>query len=323
MPDIPGNISTTSVITVGGSLSDALEINGDHDWIRVDLVAGQKITITLNGITLEDPYLRLYDASGTTLLAENDDISTGGNRNSKIVFTATTTGSYYLDVAAFNNAYVGTYQLNVVNWTPPPVATYATIADQLVNGYWGGDNHHFAVTQGGSISVNLTGLTAPGQNLARQALLLWGDVIGISFNEVATGGQIVFDDNAAGAYSDGIWSGGITSSANVNVSTQWLTNNGTSLNSYSFQTYLHEIGHALGLGHAGNYNSTADYATDALFANDAWSSSIMSYFDQTENTYYAGLGYSRLYATTPMVADIRAIQTLYGLSPMRVVVDRP
>ena len=52
MPDIAGNVTTTSVIAVGNSLSDTLEVNGDHDWIRVDLVAGQKVTITLNGVTL-------------------------------------------------------------------------------------------------------------------------------------------------------------------------------------------------------------------------------------------------------------------------------
>ena len=103
MPDIPGNSSTTTVITIGGTVSDVLEVIGDHDWIRVDLVAGQKVTITLNGVTLEDPYLRLRDASGN-LLAQNDDISAGVVRDSKIVYTATTTGTYYLDVGAFNEA---------------------------------------------------------------------------------------------------------------------------------------------------------------------------------------------------------------------------
>ena len=223
MPDIPGNSSTTTVITIGGTVSDVLEVIGDHDWIRVDLVAGQKVTITLNGITLVDPYLRLRDASGN-LLAQNDDISSGVVRDSKIVYTATTTGTYYLDVGAFNEAYTGTYQLHIENYTPPPVASYAQIADFLVNGYWGGDRHHFDISQSNVITVNLTGLTAPGQNLAREALLVWSDVIGVTFNEVTTGGQIVFDDNQAGAFSDGVWSGGITSSARVNVSTQWLTN---------------------------------------------------------------------------------------------------
>ena len=313
MPDIPGNSSTTTVITIGGTVSDVLEVIGDHDWIRVDLVAGQKVTITLNGITLVDPYLRLRDASGT-LLAQNDDISAGVVRDSKIVYTATTTGTYYLDVGAFNEAYTGTYQLHIENYTPPPVASYATIADHLSSGYWGGDSHHFDVSQSRTITVNLTGLTTPGQNLAREALLVWSDVIGVTFNEVTTGGQIVFDDNQAGAFSDGVWSGGITSSARVNVSTQWLTNYGTSLTGYSFQTYIHEIGHALGLGHAGFYNTTAIYPDDALFANDAWPVSIMSYFDQTENSYFAGLGFTRLFATTPMIADIRAVATLYGLS---------
>ena len=112
MPDILGNSSTTSTITVGGSVSDVLEVNGDHDWFRIELVAGQKITIFLDGITLEDSLVSIRDSAGN-LLAENDDISSGVLRDSKLVFTATTTGTYYIDVGAFNNAYAGTYQLNV------------------------------------------------------------------------------------------------------------------------------------------------------------------------------------------------------------------
>jgi len=290
-----------------------LEVIGDHDWFRIELVAGQKITIFLDGITLEDPYLRIRDASGN-LLAENDDISSGVVRDSRLVFTATTTGTYYIDVGAWNEDYTGTYQLNVDVYTPPPVASYEVIAEHLTSGYWGGASHHFNVTQGGSISVNLTALTAAGQTLAREALALWSDIIGITFNEVISGGQITFDDNESGAFSDGTWSNGIISTTHVNVSTQWLSNYGTTIGTYSFQTYLHEIGHALGLGHGGFYNSTASYENDRLFANDGVPSTIMSYFDQDESTYYNDLGFTNANLVTPMLADIRGMATLYGLS---------
>ncbi len=313
MVDIPGNSTTTRTITVGGTTSDTLEVVGDHDWFRITLTAGQSISVALDGISLEDPYLRIYDASGN-LLYENDDTNPGIDRDSLLAFTATYTGTYYIDVGAWDENYTGTYQLSVNTYTPPPLATADEIADQLVSGAWGGDEHHFNVTQGGSITVNLTALTAAGQTLARAALATWTDIIGVNFVEVSSGGQITFDDNEEGAFSSSNWSNGIISSSHVNVSTQWLADYGTGLNTYSFQTYIHEIGHALGLGHAGNYNGSARYPFDALFQNDGWPMSVMSYFSQEENSYFSGQGFDFNYLVTPMMADILAMSALYGLS---------
>ena len=267
MVDIPGNSTTTATISVGGPVSDSLEVVGDHDWFKITLTVGQSISVALDGLTLEDSYLRIYDASGN-LLYENDDINPGINRDSLLAFTANYTGTYYIDVGAWDEGYAGTYQLSVSTYTPPPLATADEIADQLTSGHWGGDVHHFNVTQGGSLTVNLTALSAAGQTLARAALGTWTDIIGVNFVEVSSGGQITFDDNEEGAFSDGTWSGGIITSAHVNVSTQWLQDYGSGLNTYSFQTYIHEIGHALGLGHAGNYNGTAT-AIEAVVAGVA------------------------------------------------------
>jgi hypothetical protein len=314
LPDIPGNSSTTASITVGGTANEVLETIGDHDWFRITLTAGQKVTITVDGISLEDPLVRILN-SGGTVLDENDDISSGVVRDSRLVFTAPSTGTYYIDVGAFADDYSGTYTLAVNNWAPPPVATIDTIAHHLTDGYWGGDRHQFNASQGGTITVNLTGLTPTGQTLARDALALWSDVIGITFSEVVgSSGQIVFDDNQEGAFTEGTWSNGITSVEHVNISTQWIATYGSGIGSYSFQTYIHEIGHALGLGHGGYYNTTATYADDAEFANDGWPTTVMSYFDQQDNTYFANQGFSFGYLSSPMVADIRAMATLYGLS---------
>jgi serralysin len=324
LTDIPGNSSTTATLTVGGSTTNSLETAGDHDWFRITLTAGQPVVVTVNGQTLVDPYLYIRDSSGT-LLYSNDDIIDGVNRNSQVAFSPTYTGTYYIDVGAFNDSYTGTYQVSVQPYTPPPLATNDQIANQLTSGYWGGDTHHFNVTQGGTITVNISTLTAAEQNLARAALQEWSDIIGVHFQEVISGGQIVFDHSEGSdgmiAATDANWSNGIITSAHVQISSSWVNSYGTGLNSYSFQTYIHEIGHALGLGHAGNYNNTASYPYDALFQNDAWSTSIMSYFDQHENTYFAGQGFSRDYAVTPMGADILAMQTLYGLSTTTRVGD--
>lgn len=313
MVDIPGDRSTTASIGVGGTVSGVLETVGDHDWYRISLTAGQPISVLLDGIGLEDSYLRIRDASGN-ILFENDDIASGVIRDSSIAFDPSYTGTYFIDVGSFEDKYSGDYKLSVQPYTPPPLWSLDQIAGQLVNGYWGGDAHHFAVKQGGTITVDLSGLSAPGQKLAKEALALWSDVIGVTFKQVVTGAQITFDDDEAGAFADGVWSGGITTSAHVNVSVDWLTDYGASLDGYAFQTFVHEIGHALGLGHAGNYNGDARYPFDALFLNDSWSTTVMSYFSQRDSSYFSGKGFSEAFVVTPMLADIIAMSTLYGLS---------
>jgi serralysin len=312
--DIPGNSSTTAVLTVGASVSDVIEIGGDTDWFRVDLVAGQTYIFSLNGAAvggsaaLSDTYLRLMDATGSQIAYDDDG---GPGNNSLLSFTASTTGTYFLNAGAYST-YTGGYTLS---WAPPlPTYTMDQVASYLASGYWADTGRSWHAFAGGTITYNITNLTADGQRLAEEAFHAWAGVTGLNFVATTGAAQISFDDNQSGAYANYVSSGNVTQSATVNVDTGWLSTYGTGRNSYSLQTYIHEIGHTLGLGHAGNYNGSAGWSAtiggDNHFLNDSWQATIMSYFDQDQN---ASVNASHAFVVGPMLADIIAIQSLYGV----------
>ena len=204
--------------------------------------------------------------------------------------------------------------------------TYDEIAHQLTDGYWRwkaaeyggfGDRRAFDVGPGGTLTANITGLTAEGQQLARWALEAWTNVTGIEFELVSGEANITFDDDQPGASAKAteLYTNGEVRKAHVNVSADVIREHGATIDSRTLKVYIHEVGHALGLGHPGDYNVRDEddyiptYGADAKFLNDSWQASVMSYFDQTDNTH---IDASRACNVTPMIADIIAIHELYG-----------
>ena len=193
------------------------------------------------------------------------------------------------------------------------------IADYLTDGYneWLNQiRHAFNVSPDGTLTANITALNADGQQLAMWALEAWTNVTGIQFEFVThRDADITFDDRNTSPHSSArVAADGVILSAEVNIPARMLTQHGNTVGSYGFLTYLHEVGHALGLGHPGPYpkdidNPTINYWFDNQFVNDSMQLSVMSYVSQSDNTR---INASDALPVTPMIADIVAVHDLYG-----------
>ena len=311
--DAGADSGTRYTLSLGDVFQGTLDPANDKDWVRVELTAGTIYDITLTGV--ESAQLQLLDSEGNHVVS-------GGSlpSGSKLIFSPTASGTYYINAGSNDNDYSGDYEITLVENTIP-TGTYDEIADYLTDGFWvwgGGPGFAFDVAPGGVLTADITALTEAGKQLARWALEAWTNVTGIKF-------EFVDDDNANITFynDEGRGFGGPTStvsdgvivSSHVNVPEDYHIEFGTTLGSWSFVAYLHEIGHALGLGHPGPYpkdfdNPSVTYGVENIFLNDSYQVSIMSYFSQTNNTY---INASRANAVTPMIADIIAIQNLYGV----------
>jgi len=310
---VGGTTSTTGSLAFDTAVRGFINTVGDQDWYRVTLVAGQTYTFALNGMgqgALRDPTLSLRSASGVELAADDDS---GPLSGAQLTYTASATGTYYIAASAYST-YTGQYMLTVNDGTTPyaPAVTLTDVADYLTNTYWevtGTTARHWASS---TISFNVDALEPERAALARIAFQLWADVANLTFVETHGAANITIDDTQSGAYATSTVNGaGLITSSFINVATGW--HGGIDdIDSYTLQTFVHEIGHSLGLGHGGPYNGAAVYGVDNVYANDTWQWSVMSYMAQSN---YDGVTYR--FAMSPMMADILAIQNLYGASNAR------
>jgi serralysin len=316
--DAPASLTTPYSIAVGDTFLGSIGTEGDDDVISIELEEGDIYTALLTGDTLDDPRLAIVNADGV-IIGDNDDIN-GTSTDSGVVFTAAYTGTYYVAILASPNSttLTGSYTASVSEFTGTlgPEGTLEELADYLINGNWqdtGTTARSFDTSSSNVITVNLSRLSEADQQMARWAMEAWELVADLEFEEVGrgNGAQIRFRDDGERAFAFSITDGTTITRSVINVSATYRSENGTTLDSYSFATYIHELGHALGLGHLGNYNSSASFGFNETFRNDSWQMSVMSYFNQAEN-FTTDASYANV--VTAMMADILAIQTIYGAS---------
>ncbi len=110
--DHGGNAATATPVQVNNTYAGVIEFGSDTDWFAFAVPAGANVTLETALGSLSDTTLALYDTNGTTLLAENDDVQCCTQLQSRIIWTAPATGTYYAVVGSYSTN-VGSYTLSI------------------------------------------------------------------------------------------------------------------------------------------------------------------------------------------------------------------
>lgn len=144
---------------------------------------------------------------------------------------------------------------------------------------------------------------------AQSALAQWSSVAQITFVEVADsgdGGSIRFGSNAQSDTAGYAYYPSTSAiGGDIWISNSYSYNTAPVVGGYGYLTYLHEIGHAIGLKHPGNYNAGGG-GTDGPY--------LSASEDNTDNTVMSYTTGSVVYPTTVGPYDTLAARYLYGYS---------